>query len=693
MSLGFHAQSEAPVSAEADTEAILLLDAEGNAFVNIALTLDHSVVLDAEGNAFADLSLGKTHDITLPAEGNAFASLDLGKLQLITIEAEGNAFASAQPSLSILLDPDPVVGRAIASIISAQLIKPVVNPPRGGQLVDWTDPNVFTLTVNNTVVDLSGSAIFNMSNLQVSYDSKQLIFTEIGCIGFPTFAPEQEVLLDVAFPISGTTTPSTPPTRVFSGNIRVRRSRGVNNQEGFVYTAVGKQDQLGEITLISTSGRPEVIFTAGTTITGVDSVLGTEITTTFVKFARDVITEIFTLARNDIGSAGLSTELNTNDLFDLRNVLVPETLNYKNQSVLAAVRDVLSLKSGKKIFWDDPTQRWTFPNILDTPLAPLQINSINILTSIFNMSTQDRYTAVHLYSELEDVLDDAITTKSQTVTTPKGTFTIQRSTVTLTPKWRSGLENQWTFFRASSAGQNATQFENQFFWPIFRVWSIPNSVLEPTPGTPVRAMQKVIIGSQEVWQRLRGRARFGKIREFVANEPAIVKGSNPFIPGDAVGPVEVQLTYYPRQAFFGTVVTSVTTEGTPTFGDTLVDASDFLFDVRVPSSGFQGTAFDLFGVQRELREIVSPTEVTSANALARLNLMKDVIIDGEFPIEGDMIESLFNLNIKLNLQHDTNTTGIESIESYVTQFNYRFGKRGVNRVQVTSDIAAIIGRS
>jgi hypothetical protein len=153
----------------------------------------------------------------------------------------------------------------------------------------------------------------------------------------------------------------------------------------------------------------------------------------------------------------------------------------------------------------------------------------------------------------------------------------------------------------------------------------------------------------------------------VTHVPIVSRG-NPWAAGKAVGPDGVYLVYY--------------TSGTM--------PEETIYTMRIPNTGYEGSAYTDYGIEIEKRELVDLKAMTAANAQAKFNLMKDVVITGTLPIEGLPIPELLNLQKRIYFSHPTKDTGANSLGAIVTGYTYTFGKRGVNSVQVTTDMSGLV---
>ena len=571
--------------------------------------------------------------------------------------------------LSIALPAADFLGQALA-VGQSNLFKNVL-----ASSINVGNSAVFQLTVAGTLVDFA-QPYMQPDDLSVNYDGKELTFSEIATpgFGFPSFSPEDAVSLDVDL--------GTGLFRWFTGAIRVCETQGINNEEGFSYTAFGYQNLADEVTLVNSDGRPEINFSVGTTVTSVRSD-GTDVVTLISKTIQSAMAEIFEINAAALGVAGIPATIGAPGLSQFVGN-IPETLNFQNVGFKSAITQLAALETGVKVFFNDQQLMWTFPNLLQSPTAIIEINSVNLLEAVFDKSTEDRYTAVQLFAQADDFLDEAIISKTATVNVGGNPGFVQRTEVNLEKRWLPELELDWTISKAHQG--NLGTLEDEFFW-VYRRWSLPTSLVPQQPGTPIRLWQKFNYWGTETWRRTHGVVNFRR-REFTSRFPLIHRG-NPHVPGDVIGPIDVKMAYYPRQFNF-TFISTTNSAGTPTVVNTTVDGASFPSELRVPSSGYEGTAFTQFGVQRELIQVVDRTAVTSANASAILRMHKDVVISGDLPIEGDPLEVMLNLDRQVLVRHATLTTGIQSTLATLTAYSYRFGKRGENSLSLTTDVAGLI---
>jgi hypothetical protein len=647
------------------------LNCEGNAFTVLKLGLLVQADLDgSESNADTTLAAGFQALIDLDTV-SATATAVLSQInRLITFDAAVNAEATTYVKTSLMSGFAAAVNAEATTGLETEVFKETV-----ASSITIANSAVFQMTVAGTVIDMPAGLVCP-DELSVSYDGKELSFSEIAPSGIsnPSFSPEDAVTLDVDL--------GSGLFRWFTGAIRVRETIGQNSNDGFAYTALGFHNLCSEITVINTDGRPEMQFTVGTTVTSIRSDT-TEVVTIFSKTIREAMQELFDINAGQLSTAGIPATIGLPGLEQFTSQ-IPETVRFENVSFSQAIADLAALETGVKPFFNDQQLKWNFPNLLTAPTGIVKVNSLCMPDLVFDVNTEDRYTAVRLLADVDEFLDEAIASKTSSLNINGVPGFIERTQVTLTEKWLPELELDWTIEKALAGDLGTLEDEN--FW-VYKRWSLPQTIAPEWPGTPVRIWQKINFWGSINWRRVHGKTLFRR-REFISRFPMIHRG-NPHVPGDVIGPLEVKMAYYPRQFNF-TFVSTTNSAGTPTLATTAIEGADLLSDIRVPETGYTGTAYTQFGVQRELAQIVSRTAVTSLNASALLRLHKDVVIAGDLPIEGDPIENLLNLDRKILVQHDAFSTGIESLPALLTGYSYTFGKRGLNTFSLTTDVGGLI---
>jgi len=627
-----------------------------------------------QGNdlTFNNTPLAATHVPAVLAPGKATVPPPFGK-DTIRISLSGCAelaanFAGSPISISLS-------GCGEMSVTNTEQYLPIANPTLAGDLVDVSNNSVFQLRVGGTLIDFNVDP-FDVEDLTVGYNGRQLNFFEITCIDSQSFFNEDTVTLDLDFFGGGSSL-----ERVFTGRIRQVEFVGQNNAEAVRYTALGNQQLANDVTLVNTDNRPQVEFTVGTSSTSAT----TPTVSNFTLQIKDAIQDLFEIHTSRLGSIGIPSTIGFPGLEQFTANL-PETVEFTNNGFTQAVAQLAAFQPGIKVLWDDKTQKWIFPNIKTVPTAKVVVNSMNVMGLPLTFDTDDRYTAIRLFSNVDDFLDDAILNKPTEGITIQGTGGfLERTTVTLEPFWLEELEADWTTLKAF--GGNPFTLETENFW-VYKRWKLPDELAPEWPGAPISVMQKVNNWGVVGWQKLHGRVIFDR-RLFFARFHAIHRG-NPMVPGDVIGPLEVSLAYYPRNFNFS-IPTSINSAGVGvTFVGTIIQQEDVRDEIRIPASGFEGTAFEKFSIQRELAQMVDRSEITAVNAQAILDAHKDVIISGDIDIDGDPLPELIHLGKKVVAQHDSRLTNIESFPALCTQYRYRFGKRGRSTISLTTDVAGMI---
>lgn len=522
-------------------------------------------------------------------------------------------------------DPPPVTDTTLVN-----------NPPMSGDLVDIADPLDFKLTVNSVVLDLSDESYFRADELSIGYeDGKQLVFSQISSPfpGVPSYDLNQSVALDINF--------GSGFKRVFSGKIRRRRHIGENNNEGVQYTAIGIQNLANEMVLKYDWLPSVVIFPSETTyITTVSTLIPV-----FATQIRSAITYIFSLASTELSSMGIPTTIGTPGL-DGFGGFVFELMPFDNTNFVDALQQLVKLEPDKKVFWDDYQQAWTFPNVLNAPVAQIAVNSANVANLTYDADLSNRYTAYEVIAAFGTSYDLLV-----------------KNDVLLTENWDPALELDWTVQKGAGLA-DPKNFE--FYTWVYRRWSIPNSVLQPSPKAPTHVYALIPFWDSNRYVPVDCYVDWAS-KSVVANVPIVTKG-NPYVEGKAIGPSEVYLTYYAQKDF----------------------TSFYVPRIRVPETGYEGTAYTQYGLQRVKSEVVELSALTVQNATSKLALTKDVIITGTIPLDGDPVEELINMNRRVLVNHPSNVTGIQSIFAIYLNYRYQFGSRGRNEIGLTTDLSGLI---
>lgn len=490
---------------------------------------------------------------------------------------------------------------------------------RTGDIIDVTDQTKCLLTVNGTPVDFNLPQ-FSLDNISISYDGKEVNFTEVssGGYGVWTFRNEHSVTLQFDFGAGLTT--------YFRGKIKKTTPSGANNSERIQYVAYGHQTTANEAEYVSGSLIPEDFFMAGSQVTSI------------IPYAFE--NNIFQL-----GSLGISNQVGIPGAEQFSTYLESD-LELKNVGFVDGMKQVIQGEPDKRIFWDDVNQNWIFPNITTCPVYDLDVDLCRFDSHSYTVDTSNRYTAVRLWSPSQQNL----------VAQSKGTLA-------LTPGWEADIEADWTIRRGAGL-DGAADLGWAYSW-VFRRWTFDPEAVKVKNRHALNIYALIPYWGKFAWVPLMCVIDLEN-GEALANVP-IVTGGNPNVPGDAVGPLTVVISYVDLLAV---PISSITT-------------------ARMPGVGWEGTAYTWFGIQQERKLMVEPLNWTENYAQSNLNVLKDVIVSAEIPIVGDIIPEFLNLQAKIKIRDTSRSTGIDEVEAMLMRYSYQFGKPGKSTLSLSNDRASV----
>lgn len=488
--------------------------------------------------------------------------------------------------------------------------------------INWTNQTEAKLTVNGTPVDLSTPYI-TLTKLNVAYTGKDLAFTEISTQGHghPTWDNEHTVKLEMDLDGAGLKT-------YFQGRIKKRQHVGRNHAEGIEYVAFGNQNLANEISLIGLQALPEDFFALGT------------------HHVSSALREMFFANNTELGSCGIPATIGVpgSDVFQ---TVLDNDVDLKNTNFVDGVNQVIQQEPAKRVFWDDITSTWIFPDLFNSPAYDLGIGTADFEEHTFTLDTMNRYTAVQIWEPYQTRL---------------GVEAGQ--TIDLTPGWNVQFEADWDIKKA--IGKTAPADIASVYSLVFRYWTFSGSGITGAGDLPVMLMVLSDYWDRPTWIPVMANINWDT-QEVMANVPVVVKG-NPHAPGDAVGPLAAKLLYWKLSTF--------------TIGN--------IRSLRVPTSGYTGTANSLFGVQKTKKLMVDSEHFDVNWAAANLEVLKDVIISGDVPVWGDPLKDFINLQAIVTVSHPTNTTGMENLFAAVMKYSYDFGDPGKNTLTLSTDKTNLI---
>jgi hypothetical protein len=625
---------------------------------------------------------------TIEATASVIASARLRRRGTAMIQATSSLVITG--SVRIRSVHATLTGVAAASAYSEIFQVATVNPALSGDLVDVADPADLRLYVDGNLIDLSSTPYYNLNEMRFSYDGKYLTFSEIATptLGHPTWNVEQPVQLDINFGAGFKT--------YFKGKIKSRGHQGSNHNESIDYEASGYQIVSNDYTVLNTLGHPDLVFTVGSTVTSDEEVVP------ITKTIANAIQDLFNLSAPGLNTLGIPATIGVPGLTAFTGFL-PESVQLRNVGFYAALQTLASYEPGVRAFFDDTTQTWIFVKLTHQPTMLTYVESVNLQNLNYQQDVNDCYTAVKLYA---DVSNEHILNHSD----QNSSGYAGRVSVSLQKDWNAELEATWDIFRGE--GADDPEGPEGGYWWVYRRYKIPDGVVPRELTTPKKVRYKVdieemtedgsIVVTGSKW--VVAQAYVNIQRRLVVTHMPIIKRGNPYVRGEVKGLVntptelgspvqgadEVVLTYWPLGAFKYTFVTSTHSDGTVATTAGTYTTDGYATYLRYPEVGYRGTAYDFFGIERELVQVVDPTEVTSENARALLEAHKDVRISSDLPIEGDPLESAINLQKKLRVMHGALQTGLQSVSAHLTGFRYQFGKRGLNTLSLSTDISGLV---
>lgn len=417
----------------------------------------------------------------------------------------------------------------------------------------------------------------------------------------------------------------------FRGKIMKTGHKGQNNKHAVSYTALGYQNLAGEVDTLDPAGLVGEGFD-GPSI----SIPG-------------AIQRLFNSNVGQLSSVGVPSTIGSPGLDTIYGYFTRSGANTGNSQFAESVKGLLKESPTKRLFWDDVQNKWTFPDLQTAPLINMPISSAAFDNNDYQKDLGGRYTAIVLIAPFEGsyLMPDA-------------------KVINLTPGWDAAFAADWTFRKGCGVGVPANLATN-YAW-VYRRWKFESNSSPAQSDQPVNMFVLIPMWNTFRWFPVECFIDW-KLQHAITKLPIIVKG-NPHKPGDQVPPLAAALAYWDA--------TSVPSTGTS--------------QLRYPASGYTGTAYSMYGVQKVKYMTVEANQLNVYYAAEQLAALKDVIINAEIPINGDPIREFINLNRKVNVTHSTNITGLESLEAFQTSYKYTFGRPGTSTISVSND-RSIITRS
>lgn len=368
-----------------------------------------------------------------------------------------------------------------------------------GDTLDYTDQSQLLLTVAGTPVDLSDNK-WSLGDLEVSYDGKQLTFTQSGAdqLASADFGLNNGVILQMNL--------GSGLKAYFRGLIR-RRVHQTNNQADQIqYTAFGEENIANEMDVVDPLGFP------GGSLPGFQLTTAEALRRLFLYNTSQLA--VMTIP-STIGSPGLDTF----------RTIVRNDLSVDNLGFTEAVKRVLGEEPSKRVFYNSEDSVWTFPDIAQAQLVEVNISDTDIHPDLqYDIDLVGRYTAIVLYSPFSaNVAFD------------------QQKVVQCEQGWQPEFQADWSVDKAVS--QEVAALFGSSYSNVFRRWTFSKG---SSDGNYQKGMPYRLYVLVEYW----GRYRWLPVQSFidwknkqVMTKVPIVLAGNPYDPGDSVGPLAAVLTY------------------------------------------------------------------------------------------------------------------------------------------------------
>ncbi len=540
--------------------------------------------------------------------------------------------------------------------------------------------------------DDSHDPIFELDELNVSYDGGKILKMKqygLDSYGLPTYHLEDGVVVAMNLEGHGKET-------YFRGRIKQVTHIG-EQSESVEYTAWGIPNLADEISVLGPYGDGYFVgqFILPTTIELPSGVIADGLIAE-PKLLINAVQSFFSIMSNDLGFYGIPTNV---DISGLDNTVVVSEEKKVSGGFFSALKDLVSVDPGIKVWFDDSTETWTFVRTIDAPILNLDIQNNYLLAHNWQEDSSERYSAVVLmatgkaehtsqpfttfdlepgwYQELEPFWSDKVNSRT-------GLAPISKDNNELTDEQK--VYREWYLTRPIGGIRQGGKCIISYKVPKSKTYSITKSgqthiagikntvdgfvwidvqaefVTATTSSDPTQ--QKKFLGIKTVGPVINPAQPYARVRSAI---PIVVSGF-PKIQGDAKGPKKNQIA-----------VTAYVPIPLP---------DSFAF--RYPETGFAGNAFTRYGIRRDKIINVEGFELTIPNAKALLRLYSDIRMSCSLPIYGDPIRDIvLKMNGRISLSDIHGVTGLENANAVITGFTYNFVENQ-NTVQISSDLSNFI---
>jgi len=584
---------------------------------------------------------------------------------------------------------------------------------------------IIALCVATTPVDLRANQV-ELEELNVSYDRyRTLSFLQRVTHTNPSYYNQQAVRLDMYGKVR------------FRGKIKTVEHVGSPESELVRYVAYGAREQAAEVNVLDDNGSPRVVFNAPYedeefAFARQNWSVGQMIQWLFEQHR----TELNSKGVIDTASATLSNSYGYAPVEVSSMSWKPDKVVLSAMTFDQALTNLMKISPGYAYIYDPHNQIFRFRkvNSLSTTVITYN-NSIDVVKNVsLNPDTTDRYTAMRIVGakqpkslsifestgDLTRLWDSSLEatwslpkawggahTGSGTITTGTASMVVDSSQTWAVNKWKDGLltivstgtfsnvksyriitrstttgvyiEPNWMVVPQAGAAYKISSAVSPYRY-VYSRWQVTSPAYRHIAKEMTYGGSWILGGLVYEIARTRGPRLWRKVIGSV--------GSNTLstwmpVPADFFWRSGVMLSRLP--VWQGTKLSTFTPGTSSPAVDVRLDYA-YLSDptsVRYPTSGFTGTAYGTFGIERELviydEEFQDETQVDRYMEMATnlLDAYKDVLYDGHVQQAQKFNVAFSNLGLRVNIAAQTGagspiTTGFENIGAMVTEASYNF---------------------
>lgn len=310
----------------------------------------------------------------------------------------------------------------------------------------------------------------------------------------------------------------------------------------------------------------------------------------------------------------------------------------RSEQFATGVTQLIGTIPGYAWLIDPATRHWVYGNVYDAPILTVTLGDDAAVENDLTESIRDRWTAVRLIGQLDTSLLDVY--------------------AELAWDWDRTLEEQWTI-DAGLGSQAAGEYRVDGMERVYRCFDYtlaanpivsdePVALVQiiPTQTTGIFWYQPIKIASID-WDNKKVYAAMPVVRPTPGHK---VNWDNCRVPGRAKPPDGVYLFYK--------------TAGVAKPG------------YRWPASGYQGTAYSAYGIEKELVIHEESNANVSLKRTKRILQTKcDVLLEGRITLSGPVPDDLWMLHKRINIAKAGGSTGYENAGAILSGLEHDFRGR------------------